>query len=111
MIIQFTSRSRELCFPLCHGMTHYVPMHHSGGPKAVITLDGVDGVVPGLLGCPQFGIGAHAPGAMTAANAPDQGYLQGVGVAGHANIATTGIYDHLRTRPGTALPSPLWIGC
>ena len=48
-----------------------------------------------------FKIGAHAPRATAAANAADheadiakvQEWL------GHANIATTRIYDHRRTRP------------
>jgi integrase/recombinase XerD len=72
-----------------------------GGRKKAITPDGVYRLVRGYSAALGFEIGAHALRATAATNALDhdadiakvQEWL------GHANIATTRIYDHRKTRP------------
>jgi len=79
------------------------PLHRSKAESASnsITPDGVYKIVRGLSTALGFPIGAHALRATAATNALDhaadiakvQEWL------GHANIATTRIYDHRKTRP------------
>ncbi len=71
------------------------------GSKKAITPDGVYKMVQSYSDKLGFKIGAHSPRATAATNALDhkadiakvQEWL------GHANIATTRIYDHRKTRP------------
>lgn len=73
----------------------------AGGAGAAITPDGVYKLVRGYASTLGIAIGAHALRAPAATNALEhradlakvQGWL------GHANIATTRIYDHRKTRP------------
>ena len=69
-------------------------------PKA-ITADAVYKIVRGYSGALGFQIGAHALRATAATNALDhQADIAKVQEwLGHANIATTRIYDHRKTRP------------
>jgi site-specific recombinase XerD len=79
------------------------PLHNSRseGAQEAITPDGVYKIVRAYSGALGFEIGAHALRATAATNALDhdadiakvQEWL------GHANIATTRIYDHRKTRP------------
>ena len=77
------------------------------GPRSMrrssraITADGVYRIVRGYSGLLGFEIGAHALRATAATNALDhQADIAKVQEwLGHANIATTRIYDHRRTRP------------
>ena len=66
-----------------------------------ITPDAVYKIVRGLLGGLGFEVGAHALRATAATNALDhQADIAKVQEwLGHANIATTRIYDHRKTRP------------
>lgn len=66
-----------------------------------ITVDGVYKLVRAHSGRPRLWIGAHALRATAATNALDhQADIAKVQEwLGHANIATTRIYDHRRTRP------------
>ena len=79
------------------------PIHNNrvdGAPKA-ITPDGVYKIVRRYSGTLGFEIGAHALRATAATNALDhQADIAKVQEwLGHANIATTRIYDHRKTRP------------
>jgi integrase/recombinase XerD len=75
--------------------------NRTGKTDGAITADGVYRIVRGYSATLGFEIGAHALRATAATNALDheadiakvQEWL------GHANIATTRIYDHRRTRP------------
>ena len=75
--------------------------NRTGRLEAAITADGVYKLVRAYSAQLGFEIGAHALRATAATNALDheadiakvQEWL------GHANIATTRIYDHRRTRP------------
>ena len=79
------------------------PVHHSRveGSQKAITPDAIYKIVRGYSGALGFEIGVHALRATAATNALDheadiakvQEWL------GHANIATTRIYDHRNTRP------------
>jgi integrase/recombinase XerD len=81
----------------------FVPLRNSrtGGRKKAITPDGVYKLVRKYSALLGFEIGAHALRATAATNALDheadiakvQEWL------GHANISTTRIYDHRKTRP------------
>ena len=79
--------------------------NRTGRLERAITADGVYKLVRGYSGQLGFEIGAHALRATAATNALDhradiakvQEWL------GHANIATTRIYDHRRTRPEDSL--------
>jgi site-specific recombinase XerD len=85
------------------GAALFRPLHRSKaeGAADAITPDGVYKIVRGLSTALGFPIGAHALRATAATNALDhaadiakvQEWL------GHANIATTRIYDHRKTRP------------
>jgi integrase len=79
------------------------PVHHNraeGSAKA-ITPDGLYKIVRGYSAALGFEIGAHALRATAATNALDhQADIAKVQEwLGHANIATTRIYDHRKTRP------------
>ena len=79
------------------------PLHHGrteGGAQA-ITPDGLYKIVRSLSTALGFPIGAHALRATAATNALDhQADIAKVQEwLGHANIATTRIYDHRKTRP------------
>jgi integrase/recombinase XerD len=75
--------------------------HRTGAMERAITADGVYKLVRFYSGALGFKIGAHSLRATAATNALDheadiakvQEWL------GHANISTTRIYDHRRTRP------------
>lgn len=79
------------------------PLHYSReeGADKSITADGVYKIVRGLSTTLGFPIGAHALRATAATNALDhQADIAKVQEwLGHANIATTRIYDHRKTRP------------
>jgi integrase/recombinase XerD len=79
------------------------PLHHgrTEGSKAAITPDAVYKIVRAYSGQLGFEIGAHALRATAATNALDhQADIAKVQEwLGHANIATTRIYDHRKTRP------------
>lgn len=79
------------------------PLHNSRveGAADSITPDGVYKIVRGLSAALGFEIGAHALRATAATNALDhQADIAKVQEwLGHANIATTRIYDHRKTRP------------
>ena len=79
------------------------PVHNNrtGRLEDAITADGVYRLVRRYLGELGFLIGAHALRATAATNALDlQADIAKVQEwLGHANIATTRIYDHRRTRP------------
>ena len=79
------------------------PLHHSRAEGAVqaITPDGLYKIVRGYSAALGFEIGAHALRATAATNALDhQADIAKVQEwLGHANIATTRIYDHRKTRP------------
>jgi integrase/recombinase XerD len=79
------------------------PVHHSraAGAEQTITPDGVYKIVRGYSAALGFQIGAHALRATAATNALDhQADIAKVQEwLGHANIATTRIYDHRKTRP------------
>ena len=79
------------------------PLHHSRaeGSQKAITPDAVYKIVRGYSAALGFEIGAHALRATAATNALDhQADIAKVQEwLGHANIATTRIYDHRRTRP------------
>ena len=91
----------------CHGADKagglFRPLRDSrgGNRKKAITPDGVYKLVRKYSALLEFEIGAHALRATAATNALDhnadiakvQEWL------GHANIATTRIYDHRKTRP------------
>ncbi len=72
-----------------------------GGLDKAITADAVYKIVRGYSGALGFEIGAHALRATAATNALDhQADIAKVQEwLGHANIATTRIYDHRKTRP------------
>jgi integrase/recombinase XerD len=79
------------------------PLHHSraeGSPQA-ITPDGVYKLVRGYSAALGFEVGAHALRATAATNALDhQADIAKVQEwLGHANIATTKLYDRRQTRP------------
>ena len=79
------------------------PVHNNraGGQLKAITPDAVYKIVRGYSAALGFEIGAHVLRATAATNALDhqadiakvQEWLE------HANIATTRIYDHRKTRP------------
>jgi len=75
--------------------------NRTGRLEGAITADGVYRLVRGYSGQLGFLIGAHALRATAATNALDhQADIAKVQEwLGHANIATTRIYDHRRTRP------------
>jgi integrase/recombinase XerD len=75
--------------------------NRTGRLKAAITADGVYKLVRAYSAQLGFEIGAHALRATAATNALDhEGDITKVQEwLGHANIATTRIYDHRRTRP------------
>jgi site-specific recombinase XerD len=75
--------------------------NRTGWLEHVITADGVYKLVRAYSGQLGFEIGAHALWATAATNALDhQADIAKVQEwLGHANIATTRIYDHRRTRP------------
>lgn len=79
------------------------PLHNSRaeGAADAITPDGLYKIVRGLSTALGFPIGAHALRATAATNALDhQADIAKVQEwLGHANIATTRIYDHRKTRP------------
>ena len=79
------------------------PIHNNraDGLAKAITPDGVYKIVRGYSGALGFEIGAHALRATAATNALDhQADIAKVQEwLGHANIATTRIYDHRKTRP------------
>ena len=79
------------------------PVHHSRaeGASKAITPDGVYKLVRAYSATLGFEIGAHALRATAATNALDhQADIAKVQEwLGHANIATTRIYDHRKTRP------------
>lgn len=78
------------------------PLHHSRtADSAGITPDGVYKLVRAYSAALGFQIGAHALRATAATNALDhQADIAKVQEwLGHANIATTRIYDHRKTRP------------
>ena len=76
-----------------------------GGLDKAITADAVYKIVRGYSGALGFEIGAHALRATAATNALDhQADIAKVQEwLGHANIATTRIYDHRKTRPEDSL--------
>jgi integrase/recombinase XerD len=75
--------------------------NRTGKTESAITADGVYKLVRGYSATLGFEIGAHALRATAATNALDhQADIAKVQEwLGHANIATTRIYDHRRTRP------------
>jgi integrase/recombinase XerD len=75
--------------------------NRTGRLERAITADGVYKLVRGYSAALGFEIGAHALRATAATNALDhQADIAKVQEwLGHANIATTRIYDHRRTRP------------
>ena len=79
------------------------PLHYGRieGASAAITTDAVYKIVRAYSGALGFKIGAHALRATAATNALDhQADIAKVQEwLGHANIATTRIYDHRKTRP------------
>src|SRR6202020_2392979 len=79
------------------------PLRNSrgGGLERAITADGIYKLVRFYSAALGFEIGAHALRATAATNALDhQADIAKVQEwLGHANIATTRIYDHRRTRP------------
>ena len=79
------------------------PLHHNRaeGADQAITPDGLYRIVRGYSAALGFEIGAHALRATAATNALDhQADIAKVQEwLGHANIATTRIYDHRKTRP------------
>lgn len=79
------------------------PLHNSRaeGAAGAITPDGLYKIVRGLSTALGFPIGAHALRATAATNALDhQADIAKVQEwLGHANIATTRLYDHRKTRP------------
>ena len=79
------------------------PVHHSRDKQKVqgITPDGVYKLVRGYSAALGFEIGAHSLRATAATNALDhQADIAKVQEwLGHANISTTRIYDHRKTRP------------
>ena len=78
-------------------------LHHSKieGSNKAITPDAIYKLVRGYSAVLGFEIGAHALRATAATNALDhQADIAKVQEwLGHANIATTRIYDHRKTRP------------
>ena len=84
--------------------------NRTGKLVGAITADGVYKLVRAYSALLGFEIGAHALRATAATNALDheadiakvQEWL------GHANIATTRIYDHRRTRPEDSLERSRW---
>ena len=78
------------------------PLHHrrAEGAAQAITPDGLYKIVRGYSAGLGFEIGAHALRATAATNALDhQADIAKVQEwLGHANIATTRIYDHRKTR-------------
>ena len=78
-------------------------LHHgrTQGSQAAITPDAVYKIVRGYSGKLGFEVGAHSLRATAATNALDhQADIAKVQEwLGHANIATTRIYDHRKTRP------------
>jgi integrase/recombinase XerD len=79
------------------------PLHHNRAEGAVqaITPDGLYRIVRGYSAALGFQIGVHSLRATAATNALDhQADIAKVQEwLGHANIATTRIYDHRKTRP------------
>ncbi len=75
--------------------------NRTGGTERAITADGVYKLVRGYSAALGFEIGVHALRATAATNALDhQADIAKVQEwLGHANISTTRIYDHRRTRP------------
>ena len=75
--------------------------HSTGGPDRAITPDAVYKLARQYSAAPGFAVGAHALRATAATNALDhQADIAKVQEwLGHANIATTRIYDHRKTRP------------
>jgi len=90
-----------------HGLDEAVALfrpvrnNRTGRLEAAITADGVYKLVRAYSAQLGFAIGAHALRATAATNALDhQADIAKVQEwLGHANIATTRIYDHRRTRP------------
>jgi site-specific recombinase XerD len=78
-----------------------VSNNRTGKAERAITADGIYKLVRGYSATLGFEIGAHALRATAATNALDhQADIAKVQEwLGHANIATTRIYDHRRTRP------------
>jgi integrase/recombinase XerD len=78
-----------------------VSNNRAGNAERAITADGVYKLVRGYSAELGFGIGAHTLRATAATNALDhQADIAKVQEwLGHANISTTRIYDHRRTRP------------
>ena len=78
-----------------------VSNNRTGRPARAITADGVDKLVRGYSAALGFEIGAHALRATAATNALDHqaDIAKAQEWLGNANIATTRIYDHRRTRP------------
>jgi site-specific recombinase XerD len=78
-----------------------VSNNRTGRAERAITADGVYNLVRGYSAQLGFEIGAHALRATAATNALDhQADIAKVQEwLGHANISTTRIYDHRRTRP------------
>jgi integrase/recombinase XerD len=79
------------------------PIHNNrvDGAQRAITADAIYKIVRGYSGVLGFSIGAHALRATAATNALEhQADIAKVQEwLGHANIATTRIYDHRKTRP------------
>ena len=79
------------------------PLHHARaqGAAQAITADGVYKIVRAYSGVLGFKVGAHSLRATAATNALDhQADIARVQEwLGHANVATTRIYDHRKTRP------------
>jgi site-specific recombinase XerD len=85
------------------GSPLFRPLHHSRDPQSAqaITPDGVYRIVREYSAALGFEIGAHSLRATAATNALDhQADIAKVQEwLGHANISTTRIYDHRKTRP------------
>ena len=79
------------------------PLHHGRkeGATAPITADAVYKIVRAYSGALGFQVGAHSLRATAATNALENGadIAKVQEWLGHANIATTRIYDHRKTRP------------
>ena len=86
-----------------NGGALFRPLHHSraAGENQAITPDGLYKIVRAYSGALGFEIGPHALRATAATNALDhQADIATVQEwLGHANIATTRLYDHRKTRP------------
>ena len=98
--LEADGRSLDVSGPLFRPLRNNRPEGSVGQPKA-ITADAIYKIVRGYSGKLGFEIGAHALRATAATNALDhQADIAKVQEwLGHANIATTRIYDHRTTRP------------